>query len=76
MTHSPRCKHTVPWRTCRKAALFEEKKRREKIQKLLTTEPHPALIQSKNERAKEEAGEKERAEKPQRTKTMKIRAAE
>lgn len=41
-----------------------------------TTEPHPALIQSRNERAKEEAGEKERAKKPQRTKTMKIRAAE
>lgn len=26
LTHNPRCKHTAPWRTCRKAALFEEKK--------------------------------------------------
>lgn len=48
--------HTQPtlqthWRTCRKAAL--RSKNREKIKKLLTTEPHPALIQLKNKRQRE-----------------------
>lgn len=41
-------KQTAPRNMCRKVEV--KKKRKEKIKKLFTTEPHPALIQLKNEK--------------------------
>lgn len=41
--------HRVPRRMCRKAQV----KKREKIKKLLTSEPHPALNQLRKERQRE-----------------------
>lgn len=70
LTQSPRCKHTqCLWRRVGRQLYLKkwEKKEGER----LTTEPHPALIQWKNERQREGKRAKTR-----RTKAIKTREAE
>lgn len=70
LTQSPRCKHTQcpGGRVGRQLYL---KKWKKKEGESLTTEPHPARIQWKNERQREG-----KRAKTQRTKTIKTRQAE